>query len=238
MKMRTTGVCFMLLFLASCANSYPLHGGNDVYNVTVFGTILQKATTEEQYLFVDIGASGKGSGLGKISLVDEEDKFYDTDPRGYGVGGTGRSFVVFKVPENVAIKRLRFEPENGVGGPFSIDWEGVPEIGDSNVNIKFYGLKRASGGLSNGLQNVELHFDLKFINNGSDNLKIHLKDFAVIDQFGWKYQGPMFNRDEQVVELLPGEAMRSTITFWDISSLSRPVFLNYKNLSMDISAWT
>ena len=182
-------------------------------------------------------------------------------------GVARRHLIGFEgIPAQTEIKWVRITPS--VGDPFSIEWTGVPEIKGTPITVKFYGFKResriyrdpntaigsnaanhlvASGILCLGGMQCELNkwiVDVKVTNTENNSLNFKNNQFDIVDQFGFAYQADAVfeaNRgdDERIEKLMPGESMRTSITFSEVSKLSRPVYLVYtpSNIKMDISAW-
>jgi hypothetical protein len=221
-------LCLVLLSLASCASAFPLTGGNGQIEASVLGTM-----ANENGLGLDIIGDIQP---GTVTLVDSEDKFYEAKEASAKVSTVmpllidvpSRNIYFVTVPANVEIKRIRISPDEG--DPFSIEWAGVPEVSDSLVGMKFYGLQTDK--ISNFLKSRTL--DVKVTNNGSQKLSLENTQIAVLDQYGYPYNGEF-----KWLDLMPGEAARFNIMVNMVSELSRPVYLIYlpSNLTMDISAW-
>jgi hypothetical protein len=236
-------IIVLLPFLCVGVQAFPLTSQSDQANITVFGVILDDQDGQTTNVLVDVGKA-QGTSLASASLVDTEDKFYNAYDGYFDSGySAGRFFVSFKVPKGTVIKRLKFEPMlpgHITGTPFSIDWEAVPEVSDGTMQMKMYGVRSSDYYIENEEAWI---FDVKLTNNGSDTLPVSAKDFSIVDQFGWKYDGKDYvdesgGRYVASGQLTPGESMRFDVTLSGISDLSRPVLLNYGNLSLDISAWT
>jgi hypothetical protein len=75
--------------------------------------------------------------------------------------------------------------------------------------------------------------DLKITNNGANELALDLDDFSLIDQFGWSYV-VSDSWSSNLGSLLQGESRRFDVTIPDVSELSDPVILKYKNLRINI----
>lgn len=235
---------FMALTLgASCASAFPLSGASGQASITVFGTIGVDLDEEMTRIYVDVGAPN--GYMGSVSLVDDEDKFYNPgnadSPFTPNIGwGKVRFFIPFDVPKGTVIKRLKFEPDfNGnLGEPFSINWESIPEVSDDRFKLKMYGVKSNNPDIRIQLSPNQKAwtFDLKLTNNLTTNMPVSVKDFSMVDQYGWVYDKPVHLGSVDLGQLISGESMRFDLTFSPISGLSRPVVLKYKNLSLDISA--
>ena len=261
----------MLILLGSSANAFPLSGGNGKVNATVFGVIKGNAEGDEVPIYVDIGANVEHYKLVLVDDDDKfyNEKGVPGDrvtgPEKYlnGVGSCGygwrtrweyggescRNIRSFIIPNKATIKRLRFEPENPNNWlkpedlvPFSINWEGIPEVSDGKVLIRFYGANKREGDeIANGaIKTVSWNFELKITNNGTENKIVKPSDFTIQDQYGWQYPGEesLLGGRTDETQLLPGESMKFDLDVIRVSPLSRPVELRYENLKMDISAWT
>ncbi|MDD5735874.1 MAG: hypothetical protein PHQ39_10465 [Methanothrix soehngenii] len=241
--LRYSGVILALMLLVTGAEAFPLTSQSDQANITVFGVILDDQDDQTTNVLVDVGKA-KGTSLASASLVDTEDKFYNAYDGYFDSGySAGRFFISFRVPKGTVIKRLKFEPMlpgHVTGIPFSIDWEAVPEVSDGTLLMKMYGVRSADYYIEN---EKVWTFDIKITNNGSEILPISAKDFCIVDQFGWKYDGKDHvdesgGRYVASGQLTPGESMRFDVALSGISGLSRPATLVYGNLSLDVSAWT
>jgi len=233
--LRYSGVILALMLLITGAEAFPLTSQSEQANITVFGVILDDQDDQTTNVLVDVGEA-EGTSLASASLVDTEDKFYDGYLDRYY---EDRFFISFRVPKGTVIKRLKFEPMlpgHVTGMPFSIDWEAVPEVSDGTLLMKMYGVRSADYYTEN---EKVWTFDIKITNNGSEILPISAKDFCMVDQFGWMYDGNDHVYSHVASgQLTPGESMRFDVAFSRISALSRPATLVYGNLSLDVSAWT
>lgn len=243
--MRTLLLLLALVLLVASAFAFPLKGGNGQVNAEVFGvlpgeTLNNNAAQQHKTQVMDVDVF-YDSPLQKATIVDSEDKFYDCD-RIRGIESqfssqlgsniqenTGRVFFEFEVPQGIEIKRLKLTPF--VGDPFSINWDKVPEVSSSSLEMKFYGANKNTNGGMQGLSDV-WNFDVKITNNDTKKMDISSDAFTILDQYGWFYKAI---GDKNT--LMPGESMRLDIRS-TMSKLSRPVALKYDNLTMDVSAWT
>jgi len=239
----------MLFAMANSASAFPLSNGNGDVNATVFGIIKM----EHGGIILDMMISDPNVDMSrmdnpetKVTLVDSEDKFYESDSYRKNVGNH-RWYLEFggfgEIPEKAEIKRVRISPP--VGNPFSIDWTGVPEIKNDLVALKFYGFKNELNedhSDPTGYLVSTWTVDVKITNNDSTNLEVKERDFKIVDQFGSVYEtlASGLQDDSSVETLLPKESMRVNIEFHPVSQLSRPVYLIYEplNQKMDISAWS
>ncbi|NLH78265.1 MAG: DUF4352 domain-containing protein, partial [Acidobacteria bacterium] len=76
---------------------------------------------------------------------------------------------------------------------------------------------------------VDFIIDLKVTNDGTDELLLNRDDFSLIDQFGWEYPAED-DYGSSLGTLLPGESRRFDLVIPEISILSDPINLKYKNL--------
>jgi hypothetical protein len=247
MRLKVALLCLVLVSIAPCANAFPLTGGNGQINATVVGTFPGPLGTSEDQLFLDVLFDYRGFDVEhvardvflKIDLVDSDDKFYEgrfIDDIGNGADGTWRNLYVFDVPPKIDIKRVRIDSR---GPPFSIEWTGVPEVKDTLLGIKFYGITRNQEYDS---QTDSISADIKITNLAQNEQEIGNDQFVLIDQIGYPYKGSNSWGNPSIVHdatLLPTESMRFNLVFDAVSRLSRPVYLKYlpSNLTMDISAW-
>jgi len=244
MRLKVAVLCLVLVSLASCANAFPLTGGNGQINATVLGTfVVHGAGGDELYIDILFPANYyEHLAYPGVTLVDSEDRFYDMQDMQRGIGmpeyRTPRhAFVSYNIPEKAEIKRIRITPK--AGDPFSIEWTGVPEVKGPNIGMKFYGLtsKFPPGSITEATDYTKSWgLDVKITNTGTQKQLIGNDQFEVVDQFGFHYGGKDLH---QSVNLLPGESMRFTVVVDSVSMLSRPVYLMHllSNLTMDISAW-
>lgn len=238
----------VVLCLSTVASAFPLHGGNDQMNATVYGVIWDHPGE----VLVDVSLAHVVPSdtylNARLDLVDSDDKFYSPDessgagngdlmdfsPDATGYRAITRALVPFKVPQGVIIKRLRFNPQSSQ--PFSIDWNAVPQVSGNDLAMKLYGASKSSSGHMS-----VWNFDLKITNNSTQPLQLNSDDFAILDQFGYRYWGAPHDIGYEggvSINLMPSESIRTTIPVRNVFELSRPVMLEYDNLTMDISAWT
>jgi hypothetical protein len=257
--MRLVILC-MLLTLISNAHAFPLHGSNGVVNATVYGIITELNPTAQDLdrIYVDMSLS-RVDGMYEATLIDSEDQMY---PGKFGAGQvksfegrkseggsypiynySTRCMVSFDVPRDVAIKRIRISPTVYVGGgngipdgssdPFSIDWTGVPEVSDKNAILRFYGATKVFNDPQNNGDTWA--FDIKITNNAPETIGYEFRDFAMVDQFGWVYPSDWDGLTSG--KILSNESLRFTVEIPNVTKISRPIALKYKDLVIDISAW-
>jgi len=130
----------MLFALANNANAFPLNGGNGEVNATVVGTY----RSANDMIILDIISNDR---IDVVELVDADDKYYAAEEQNIrrvgniddNTQGSWRTLYCFNnVPQDMEIKKVKITPSNG--DPFSIDWEGVPEVKSTPLSMKFFGL--------------------------------------------------------------------------------------------------
>jgi hypothetical protein len=227
--------------------AYPFPLKNN--DITIFG-VIQEDKTENGYSYGDSYENKKvyidaaTMRYEKASLVDIDDRYYDSDrPK----GNSDRRFFIFDLPNNTAIKKVRFEPDSsyGSGGsPIAFDLR-LDQLGSIAINP----IRKADFNASNNEISVEIYslnqednyyqsadsllvdfiIDLKVTNDGTDELLLNRDDFSLIDQFGWEYPAED-DYGSSLGTLLPGESRRFDLVIPEISILSDPINLKYKNL--------
>jgi hypothetical protein len=245
---RYFGFALALLLLCAGAHAFPLSGGDLKANATVYGVVEGDTEDDNAPIYVDIGSN---LDYYTLVLVDDDDKFYtanyldDSASDAIYINGVPshnvkRKLWQFTIPATATIKRLRLEPKDSFDSsrkdiaPFSIDWEGIPEVSNNNVTIKFYGAQTKGG----YFDRIAWVFGLKITNNGTQNLIVVPSDFVILDQYDWRYPGGNGAVVEKETQLIPGESMKFDLDVIKVSPLSRPVELRYGDLRMDISAWS
>lgn len=236
-----TRLILAFLLLASSAAAFPLSGGSDQAHAVVYGVVNGASDDENIDIYVDIG-----SNLDYYTpvLVDDDDEFYsavaseDSASGAIRISGVlssanKRKIWQYVIPRTAVIKRVRLEPQDEGLAPFAIEWQGVPEVSDRNVSIKFYDAQKTDWYFGTNAW----VFKLKITNNGTQNLMVHQGDFTIRDQYSWEYPGGDSVVAESGTQLIPGESMKFDLDVLKTSPLSRPVELQYGGLTMDISAW-
>ncbi len=151
MRIRLTLFILALVILASVASAFPLTGGNGHVSATVFGATRTDSLDGTQAesntkIVLDVAFNKTNTAYNyNVVLVDDDDKFYELQsqihPRACGINGVSeenhRYLLDFSVPSNAVIKRLRIEPNDGTA-PFSIEWNGIPQVSDDKMTIKFW----------------------------------------------------------------------------------------------------
>ncbi|MFB3764100.1 MAG: hypothetical protein ACE14P_02495 [Methanotrichaceae archaeon] len=226
----------LLAPLAPSVNAFPLHGGNGAVNATIYGIM------EYEYgdgIYIDISASDRDTY--NVELIDADNKTYSGNngpyrstlsesPTRTKYNRYNRDILLFNVPKDIVINRLRIIP--GQSEPFLIRWTGVPEASNGNTVLKFYGATFEPNGMR-WLQG-NWNFDVNLTNKANQTLEYNNSDFAMVDQFGWVYQGGI---DDGLKKILPEESLRFNIKIPLVSEISRPVEIIYKGIKLNISAW-
>jgi len=213
----------MLLFaLVSCASAFPLvYYPDGVTKISING-VIRPSPSE---ILLDVSSPQPLS----LQLVDSDDKFYWGNP-GEDIDDGRFIYGFSNLPEDIVIKRVRAVSNSPVIKPFTIEWEGVPHVSNSEIDMMFYGTSNPEWMSSRST--TGWLFDVKLKNLKDDFCTIQTWKFGVIDQFGWEYHC----KDTDVIEMMPNESMRFDVKMV-MSAVSRPVYLTYGNLTMDISAW-
>jgi hypothetical protein len=231
----------LLVLSISAASSFPLSGGNGQLNATVFG-VIWGSTPEENNMtdvYVDVAV---GTPLSKIQvpclnytavLLDEKGRSYQ---RADEICLGERNLLGFRVPKNDGIKQLKLEFEKGVNISMNwkpivlINWENPPEATADNLTMKFYNAKKSEV-YYNGWR--DWYFDVELTNKGKEKQLVAVREFTMLDQYGWDYTSGNLK-----CELFPGESMRFYLPVHYVSEISKPTMLKYRNLSIDVSGWT
>ena len=265
-------LCVMLLISGiAYVDAFPLSGGNGIVNATVYGVTEKETVNGDGTIYcIDMSADAgsKDSWYSYfVVLIDSEDKAYGPSPSSGAMtnfdsgdiahladlalnGYKFRDTVKIAVPEGTVIKRLKITPDEAVPKsiitePFSIDWDGVPEISAQDIKLQFY--SGQSERISDG--KYKWVFDVKVTNLGNET--VTAPSFSMLDTSGWIYKGSS-PRDK----LLPGEALRFDVVVGGVGAFSRPSELvfnmmppvtfdnaeelqskTYEDASMDIGAW-
>jgi hypothetical protein len=227
----------LIALLTTCAQSFPLHGGNGEVSATVYGT------RDYEYgdgVYIDISADETDTY--DVELIDDSNMTYSGDSGPYrsslngyptetSYNGSIRDTLLFKAPNDAVIERLRIVPSQS--DPFFINWTGVPEATWNNTTIRFYEARFERNGMRWLQGNWNL--DINVTNSADHTAGYNNSDFAMVDQFGWVYQG---EGGGETWTVLPGESLRFSIKVPQASEISRPVEIRFKGMRLDISAWT
>lgn len=248
----------MLFALANSANAFPLNGGNGEVNADVLGTY--RSTND--MIILDINSTDR---IDVVELVDADDKYYAAEKQNTRrVGNIDdntqvslRTLYCFNnVPQDMEIKKIKITPSNG--DPFTIDWEGFPEIKSTPLSMKFFGVSVNKGrnitadvlvGLSKAKRGIE-----KIWYTVSDETERNTDDFSEeVSLNQWiadvkitntgttrldikntdfsiidQFDFSYLAEGNETKKLMENEPMRISIKFENISKLSRPIYLVYK----------
>ncbi len=226
----------LMVLLIPAAQAFPLHGGNGMAMATVYGV--------EKYeygngLYVDISASDADTY--EVEMIDIDNNTYGGDSSLYRSAlngfptetkhnGSVRDMLLFDVPKDVIIKRLKITPSNST--PFYINWTGTPVVRGKNTTLRFYGADFEPNGMRWRQGNWNL--DVNVTNRVNRTVEYNSSDFALVDQFGWAYPG---EKAGAIEEIPAGGSLRFSIKVPFVSEISKPKEILFKGLEMDISAW-
>lgn len=237
-----------LVLLCAGVRAFPLTGGNGIVNATVYGVTAESDESNTQFR-IDMSAirmSPNNNYL--VELVDSEDRVHGTSEEGNNFGGgylvageqvlrnngSVRGTLVFTVPRDVIIKRLKITPDNS--DPFSIDWNGVPRTSSDGITMGFYsGQRRSPESVLENEYEYQWIFDIKVTNTENTTLSFSTGDFALRDNNHWVYTAEKGSSRE--IKLLPNESLRFPITFIGVGEFARPSEILFNNVTMDIGAW-
>jgi len=226
----------LAMIMIPSAQAFPLHGGNGIVNATIYSVMKYEYGNG---LYVDISASDVD--VYDIELIDNDNNTYNGDSGPYRstlhgfpteteYNGSIRDMLLFDVPKEIIVKRLRVAPSDS--DPFYIDWIGMPEATDQNVTLRFYGATFEQNGLRWRQGNFNL--DLNITNSANQTAEYNSSSFALVDQFGWAYPG----EEGGALKKIPaGESMRLNVKIPFVSETSRPVAILFEGMKLDISAW-
>lgn len=219
------------------AQAFPLQGDNGIVNATVYGIMKYEYGDG---LYVDISANDEDRY--EVELIDSDNNIYHGGDSPYRSSlhgfptearykGAIRDMLLFDVPDEVIIKRLRIVPAES--NPFYINWTVMPEITSDNLTLKFYGATFEPNGMRWRQGNWNL--DLSIANLANQTAECNSSSFALVDQFGWIYSG---EEGGELKEIAAGDALRFTVKVPFVSELSSPAAILFRGLKLDISAWT
>jgi hypothetical protein len=229
-------ITLALMLLMPFAHAFPLHGGNGEVSATVYGI------RDYEYgdgFYIDISADDVD--VYDVELIDSENKTYSDNngpyrstlngfPTETTYNGSIRDTLLFKIPKDTIIERLRILPSES--DPFFINWTGVPEATGNNITLKFYRARFEQNGMRWLQGNWNL--DVNVTNNANQISEYNSSDFAMVDQFGWVYQG---EEDNKLENILPGESKRFIVKVPLVSEISKPMAIIFKGMRLDISMW-
>jgi hypothetical protein len=230
-----------------CVNAFPLTGGNGIVNATVYGVRANDDGGHTQFI-VDMSATHSAKNPNPdylVELIDSDDQVHgtfdtgDNFGRGYGhnYNGSVRGTLMFSVPKDTIIKRLKITPDES--DPFSIDWSGAPETSADGIIMAFYSGQRVfpqSDYQEDDKYEYQWIFDLKITNAKNTTLLFSSADFAFRDNNGWIYTADKEFPDREI-KMLPDESLRFSITFGDVGEFARPTEIIFNNVTMDVGAW-
>ncbi len=217
--------------------AFPLHGGNGIVNATVYGIMKYEYGDG---IYIDISASD--ADRYDVDLIDSDNNTYNGSSSPYRSTmhgfptevrhkGSIRDMLLFDVPDEVIIKRLRIVPIES--NPFYINWTGMPEIAGKNTTLRFYGAAFEPNGMRWRQGNWNL--DISITNLANQTAECNSSCFALMDQFGWVYSG---EDGGELKDIAAGESLRFNVKVPFVSELSSPTAILFNGLKLDISAWT
>lgn len=235
--LRAVIIFTLAIILIHSAQAFPLCGGNGIVNATVY------CVMKYDYgdgLYVDISASDVD--VYDIELIDSDNNTYNGNSAPYRSAlhgfpteteykGSIRDMLLFDVPQEIIVKRLRIVPSHS--DPFYINWTGVPETADQNVTLRFYGATFEPNGMRWRQGNWNL--DLNIANGANRTAEYNSSSFALVDQFGWVYHG---EEGDSLKRIPAGESMRFNVKIPFVSEISIPMAIRFKDMLLDISAWS
>jgi hypothetical protein len=233
---------FLALIIFLCpVHGYPLHASNGAVNCTVFGefkdpyTIVESNGDQNIVLNVDVAlvrANAKEGGPIQVSysLVDGNDKTYQTRGEFTRSLQPGRQLLGFAVPRETIPKTLIVDPSGDPSGGnrFTVNFDEVANATNGNVTILYYGVLNSK--VNSNLKSID--YDIGIANNDTRTLPLSSKNFSLIDQWGWRYASLAYNAYTndgfQDRKLMPNETARIKLSFGFLSPLSRPSWLVYE----------
>lgn len=256
-------IALIFILMIAC-DAFPLTNGNGFVNATVYGVTERDSINGDGIVYcIDMSADAGDKDSRhyySVVLVDSEDRAYGPSLSEGAMANFNsantvhladlalnnykfRDTVQLAVPKGTIIKRLRITPDDS--DPFSIEWDGVPEVSAQGIKLQFYNgqSKRESDG------KYTWTFDVKVTNIGNET--VIAPGFSMKDESGWIYKG-----SSQRDRLLPGEALRFNVAFKDTGAFSHPSELifnmtppatfsgtpetqsrTYEDATMNIRAW-
>jgi len=226
----------LAIILMHSAQAFPLYGGNGIVNATIYGIMKYEYGDG---LYADISASDVD--VYDIELIDIDNNTYNGNSGPYRstlngfptetrYKGSIRDMLLFDVPKDIIVKRLRIVPSHS--DPFNINWTGMPKATGRNTTLRFYGATYESNGMRWRQGNWNL--DLNITNSANQTAEYNSSSFALIDQFGWVYSG----EEGDALKTIPaGESMRFNVKVPFVSEISSPRAILFKDMLLDISEW-
>lgn len=225
----------LMVLLLSPAGAFPLQGGNGIVNATVYGTMKYEYGDG---LYVDTSASD--ADVYEVEVIDTNNDTYTGSSAPYrstlhgfptetASDGAIRDMLLFNVPKGTIIERLRIVPSHS--DPFYINWTKVPETTSDNETLRFYGAIFEPNGMR--WRQGNWNMDVNLTNYRNESSEYNSSDFAIIDQFGWVYSGA---KGDALKAIESGDSLRFNVKVPFVSELSRPMFILFKSMKLDISA--
>jgi hypothetical protein len=229
-------IFILVIILIPSAQAFPLYGGNGMVNATVYCVMKYEYGNG---LYVDISASYVD--VYDVELIDSDNNTYKGNSAPYRstlhgfpteteYKGSIRDMLLFDVPKEIIVKRLRIVPSHS--DSFYINWTAMPEATGHNITLTFCGATFEPNGMRWRQGNWNL--DLNITNNANQTAEYDSSDFALVDQFGWAYPG---EEGGALKKIQAGEAMRFNVKVPFVSEISRPMAILFKSMKLDISAW-
>jgi hypothetical protein len=226
----------LAVILMPSTQAFPLYAGNGIVNATVYGIMKYEYGDG---LYVDISASN--SDLYDIELIDSDNNTYNGNSGPYRstlhgfptetwYNGSIRDMLLFEVPKDIIIKRLKIMPS--LSDPFYINWTGMPKVTGGNTTLRFYGATYEPNGMRWRQGNWNL--DLSITNSANKTAEFNSSSFALLDQFGWVYSG---EEDDTLKTIPAGESLRFSVKVPFVSEKSSPMAILFKGMKLDISTW-
>jgi hypothetical protein len=239
--MKRLELVLALIILLYPVYGYPIHASNGAVNCTVFGefkdpyTIVEPNGIRNIVLNVDVAlvrSNAKEGGPIQVaySLVDGNDKTYQTRGEFTRTLQPGRQLLGFAVPMETIPKTLIVDPSGDPSGGnrFTVNFDEVANASNGNVTILYYGVLNSK--INSNLKSID--YDIGITNNDSRTLPVSSHNFSLIDQWGWRYASLAYNaynndgfHDRR---LMPNETARIKLSFGSLSPLSRPSWLMYE----------
>jgi hypothetical protein len=237
--MKWLGMVLLLVMTLGSGSGYPIHSGNGAVNCTVFGefkdpyTIVEPNGDKFIVLYADIALvkvnSTSTPAHAAYSLVDGNDRTYQTRGEFTRSIQPGRQLLGFAVPAETIPKALIIDPTayKSEGNRFAINFKELANATNGNMTLLYYGVLNSK--ISSNIKSMD--FDVALTNNGTSKRPISLKNFSLIDQWGWRYhslENDAYSGGLADRELKPNETARFKVSFDSMSPLSRPSKLAYE----------
>jgi hypothetical protein len=245
--MKWLALVMMLIFSMGLGHGYPIGSGNGVVNCTIFGEFKDPyvivETNIDKYIVLNVDVSltkenstGSYPVIASYSLVDGNDRFYQTRDEFTRSLSPGRQLLGFVVPPETIPKALIINPtiDPNNGNQFSINFGELTNATNGKVTMLYYGIINSK--IKSNLKSID--FDVGITNNGTSTLPLSTKNFSLIDQWGWGYtslpHSSYTNAGFEDRKLIPNETARLKVSFGSLSPLSRPSKLIYNYSKTDL----